>query len=144
LGEDIRGGLLYAAGFSILAVVIIAVAGVGTLVGAQQVTGWSQLPLGLPLIIAGYFIAGTLGGFAYWLLRPMRRWLLGWMLTGFVISALTYGAVGVTGVLGYYVGANILDLDSVAEGWGLIPWLSLLTGVFPGIPLGIYYWHKNR
>jgi hypothetical protein len=144
LGRDIRGGLLYAAGFSILALVIIGLAGLSTLIGQRRFSGWSQMPLGLPLVIVGYFLAGTAGGFTFWLLRPVRRWLIGWVLTGFIISALVYGSIGLIGVLSYYVGANILDLKSAAEGWNLIPIISLITGVVPGIPVGIYYWYKNR
>ena len=144
LGRDIRDGLLYAAGFSLIAIAIIVLAGLSTLIGQRKFSGWSQLPLGLPLVIIGYFTAGAAGGIAFWTLRPLRRWLIGWVLTGFVISALVYGAIGLIGVLGYYVGANILDLESAAEGWHLIPLISLITGVVPGIPVGIYYWYKNR
>jgi len=102
------------------------------------------MPLGLPLIIIGYFLAGTLGGFAFWVLRPWRRLLIGWVLTGFIISALVYGSIGVIGVISYYAGVNILDLKSATEGWRLVPIVALITGVVPGIPVGIYYWYKNR
>ncbi len=144
LWDDIRGGWLYATGFSVIALVIIGVAAVSTAAGTAHVSGWDTLPLGLPLVVVGYFAAGTLGGMAFGLLRPLRRWLLGWMLTGFVIAALVYGAVGMMGVAGYYLGVNILDLKSAAEGWRLLPWISLITGVFPGSLLGVYYWYKNR
>jgi len=128
----------------LIAIAIIVLAGLSTLIGQRKFSGWSQLPLGLPLVIIGYFTAGAAGGIAFWTLRPLRRWLIGWVLTGFVISALVYGAIGLIGVLGYYVGANILDLESAAEGWHLIPLISLITGVVPGVPVGIYYWYKNR
>src|SRR6266576_5674993 len=106
LGRDIRDGLLYAAGFSLIAIAIIVLAGLSTLIGQRKFSGWSQLPLGLPLVIIGYFTAGVAGGIAFWTLRPLRRWLIGWVLTGFVISALVYGAIGLIGVLSYDVGAN--------------------------------------
>jgi len=144
LWDDIRGGWLYAAGFSIIALLIIGVAAVSTAAGTAHVTGWDTLPLGLPLVVVGYFAAGTLGGMAFGMLRPLRRWLLGWMLTGFVIAALVYGAVGMMGVVGYYLGVNILDLHSGAEGWRMLPWISLITGIFPGSLLGVYYWYKSR
>jgi len=144
LWDDIRGGWLYATGFSIIALVIIGAAAVSNAVGTAHVTGWDTLPVGLPLVVVGYFAAGTLGGIAFGMLRPLRRWLVGWMLTGFVIAALVYGAVGMMGVVGYYFGANILDLSSAAEGWRLLPLISLITGIFPGSLLGVYYWYKNR
>jgi len=144
LSRDIRDGWLYAAGFSVLAVLIIVLAGLATLTGARKFSDWSSMPLGLPLIIIGYFLAGTLGGFAFWVLRPWRRLLIGWVLTGFIISALVYGSIGVIGVISYYAGVNILDLKSATEGWRLVPIVALITGVVPGIPVGIYYWYKNR
>jgi hypothetical protein len=144
LWDDIRGGWLYATGFSVIALVIIGVAALSSATGGTQVTGWDTLPLGLPLVVLGYFAAGTLGGMAFGILRPLRRWLLGWMLTGFVIAALVYGAVCMMGVVGYYLGFNILDLNSGAEGWRLLPGISLITGIFPGSLLGAYYWYKNR
>jgi len=144
LSRDIRDGWLYAAGFSVLALLIIVVAGLSTLTGAHKFADWSLMPVALPLVIVGYFLAGTLGGFAFWVLRPWRRWLIGWVLTGFVISGLVYGSIGVIGVVSYYAGANILDLKSAAEGWRLLPIVALITAVVPGIPVGIYYWYKNR
>src|SRR5262249_45643094 len=99
LGKDVRGGLLYAAGLSILALIIIGAEGVSSAAGIRKVSDWDQLPGGLLLIVAGFFMGGTLGGFAFWALRPLRRTVLGWALTGFVIGALAYGAIGLTGVL---------------------------------------------
>ena len=145
LWDDVRTGLLYALGFSILAILIIGVAFISNAIGASRISGWDKiLPFGLPLVILGYFVAGTLAGTAFWVLRPVRRWLIGWLLTGFVIAALVYGAIGITGIIGFYFGANILDLKSAAEGWQLLPMIAGITGVFPGIPVGMYYWYQAR
>jgi len=144
LGKDVRGGLLYAAGLSILAVFIIGAEGASSAVGISKVTGWDTLPDALPLIIAGYFMGGILGGSAFWALRPLRRNVLGWALTGFVVGTLAYGAIGLTGVLAYYTGVNLLDLSSAKEGWDLLPTASPALGLLVGVPCGIYFWYKQK
>ena len=145
LWEDVRTGWFYALCFSILALLIIAVASITNATGRSQISGWDQLfPFGLPLLILGYFGAGTLAGTAFWILRPVRHRLIGWVLTGFVIGALVYGAIGITGIIGFYFGANLLDLKSAEEGWRLLPIIAGITGVVPGIPVGIYYWYQAR
>jgi hypothetical protein len=70
--------------------------------------------------------------------------LIGWMLRGFVIAALVYSTIGVTGIIGFYFGINLLDLDSAAEGWRLLPLLAVILGVFPGALVGVYYWYQHR
>src|SRR2546430_15948744 len=60
--QDIRGGLTIALGFSMLAFAIIAIGTVAGLLGAGKASDVSALLRGLPLIIAGYFAAGFLGG----------------------------------------------------------------------------------
>jgi hypothetical protein len=142
LWRDLRRGWSYAAGLSFVAFVIIGVAS-STRAASAQPEDAEQLRAGLAMIIVGYFLGGTLAGVALWTLRPLRRWLLGWMLTGFVISALAYGAVGVTGIGGLHVGANLLDFESAAEGWRLLPRLMLFTGL-PGSLAGLYYWSRER
>src|SRR2546430_9805501 len=76
--QDIRRGLTIALGFSMLAFAIIAIGTVAGLLGAGKASDVSALLRGLPLIIAGYFAAGFLGGGA--LLGappppPLRFWL---------------------------------------------------------------------
>ncbi len=143
--QDIRGGLTIALGFSILAFLIIVVGTVAGLLGAAKAGEISQLLRGLPLIIAGYFAAGFLGGVAFWATRPLRRWLVGWALTGAVLGTISYGAVGLSGVLGYvYFGVNIFDFKSQSEAWSMWPGLSIGIGVVVGLPVGIYYWFKDR
>jgi len=144
LRRALGGGLLYAAGFSVIAAVMIAIGGVGDLVGASKISDWSQFPLGFPVVILSYVVAGALGGIAFWALKSARRGLIGWLLTGFIIAALVYGSVGLTGVLGFYFGIDLLDLESAAEGWSFILPLMLITGVAVGLPGGAYFWYRSR
>jgi hypothetical protein len=142
LWGDIRGGWYYAAAFSVIALVIIGFAAAGK-AGGAEVRDLDQVPLGLPLVIGGYFLGGTLGGAAFWLLRPLRNGALGWMLTGAVIAPLAYGAIGVTGIVGLKFGVNLLDLESAQEGWRFLPWIAVLTAI-PGSLVGLFYWSKER
>jgi hypothetical protein len=144
LRQDIRGGLWFAVWFSIVALAIIAALGIQSLVGAK-ISGWSNLPVELPIIIASYVGAGLLGGVGFWATRPLRRWLVGWVLSGIFIGTLVYGSVGLIGVLGYvYLGLNIFDFKSHAEAWSMLPWISLGCGTLTGGPLGAYYWSRER
>src|SRR5436309_537215 len=102
LWDDVRTGWLYAAGFSVIAVLILAGAIASNSLGVRRVRDLDQvLPFGLPLVILGYFTAGTLGGIAFWALRALGASLIGWMLRGFVVAALVYGTIGVTGIIGF-------------------------------------------
>jgi mannose/fructose/N-acetylgalactosamine-specific phosphotransferase system component IIC len=144
LWNDIRTGWLYAAWFSVIAVVILLFAVVSNSLGASRVRDVDQALPALPLIILGYFVAGSLGGIAFWLLRALGQSLIGWMLRGFVIAALVYSTIGVTGIIGFYFGVNILNLHSAAEGWRMLPVLALILGVFPGTLVGLYQWFQQR
>ena|SRR5438309_1277988 len=124
--NDLRTGWLYAAGFSVIAVVILLFAVVSNSLGTSRVRDVNQALPALPLIILGYFVAGTLGGIAFWLLRALGQSLIGWMLRGFLIAALVYSTIGVTGIIGFYFGVNILNLDSAAAGWRILPVLALI------------------
>lgn len=123
---------------------ILAAEGARAAVGLSQVTDWDQIPKGLPLVIASYMLGGILGGIAFWALRPLRRNVLGWALTGFVIGTLAYGSIGLAGILGYYGGVNFLDLTSAHEGWSLLPTASPVLGLLAGVPGGIYFWYRRR
>ena len=146
LWEDVRTGLYYGAGFTVIATLIVVVAVASDAVGAREYRDLNViLPFGLPLVILGYFAAGTVGGCAFWVLRLLGNSLVGWMVRGFVIAALVYGVIGVTGIIGFSsVGLNLLDLESASEGWRMLPVIAGITGVFPGTLVGAYYWYQQR
>lgn len=138
LRNDVQGELLYATWFSVLAAVVIGIASFDPAADRRLLLG------ALGLVIAGYFLGGVLSGCAFWALRPLRRGVVGWALTGFIIGALVYGAVGLTGVLGYYAGINLLELASAEEGWKSLPILSPTLGLLVGAPYGVYQWYKQK
>ena len=145
LWEDVRTGWYYAAGFTVIATVIVVVAVASDAIGTRQYRDLDViLPFGLPLVVLGYFAAGTVAGCAFWVLRLLGNSLVGWMLRGFVIAALVYGVIGVTGIIGFHVGLNLLDLESASEGWRMLPLIAGILGVFPGTLVGAYYWYQHR
>jgi hypothetical protein len=77
------------------------------------------------------------------LLRPLRRWFLGWPLSGSAITVVIYGGIGLAGTLAYqWFGINLFDVDSSERAWKDLP---ILIAVFAGLgaPLGIYFWFKE-
>jgi hypothetical protein len=47
------------------------------------------------MVVAGtYLAAGVAGGICFWALRPLRRWTVGWGLTGAVVAVLAFGGAG--------------------------------------------------
>ena len=97
------------------------------------------------LVIPGsYFAAALTGGTAAFLLRPVRRWLVGWGVTGAIVAACIYGSVGVALAVFYHpVGAVILENATRAEAWSLIPpMLGFLSPV--GALVGFYMGWRDR
>jgi hypothetical protein len=99
---------------------------------------------GLLVVPASYFLAAILAGTASYLLRPVRRHLVGWLLTGAVVAALIYGSIGLMLAVFYNpVGAWVLENSSKDETWGMIlPIAGLLSPV--GALVGAYFWWRDR
>ena len=144
LRDDLLMGLAFSACFSIIAIMIVVGRGVCELLGVAKFGGWSDLPVGLALIVLAYVVAGATGGLMYWLLRPLRGSVLGCLLTGWIVGMLIYGSMDVSCVLGYYLGVNLLNLKSAAEGWRELPTTAPTLGALVGMPLGLAYWLRNR
>ena len=144
LRNDLRMGVFFAVGFSGAAVLGITTAALSDWVGLAHINNWSDFPIGFPLIIAGYFAGGILGGVAYWLLRPLHDSDFGCILTGCVIGTIAFGCICLIGVLAYvYLNVNIFDFDSPAQAWSMWPWLSVGLGILLGGPLGFYFSRKD-
>jgi hypothetical protein len=96
--------------------------------------------IGFPAIVfIGYAFAALGAGLAIFLLRPLRRWALGWMLSGSVIAAMVYGGVGLAGVLGYlWFEVNIFDLEPDTDVWQMQLFIMAFVALF-GAPAGLYF-----
>ena len=140
LRNDLRMGVFFAVGFSVAAVLAVAIGAFTDWVGLAEYSDWSEFPIGFPLIIAGYFAGGILGGVAFWLLRPLHDSDFGCILTGCVIGTIAFGSISLIGVLAYvHLNINIFDFESPRQAWNMWPWLSAVLGILIGGPLGFYY-----
>ena len=137
-----------ALGLTFVAAIPLGVLGIVNLVETV-----SHHPLEIPwgtyfaIIIAvpaSYVLAGVVGASAAFLTRPLRVNVLGWVLTGALLSAIAYGSVGLMLAVWYNpVGATILEDSSKHEVWVLIP---IIMGFLApiGAGLGVYAWWRDR
>jgi hypothetical protein len=145
LRDDISTAMYMATGLSMLALLVFIVGGLAALFGFLQTDRWWDIPGAMVLVFASYFTAALLGGFAFWALRPLRRVLLGYILTGAVVAIIVYGSVGLLGILGFVcLNINLFEFQSEADAWRLWPRVSLTAGLLTGIPAGLYYWYKQH
>ena len=88
-------GLLIGIGYG-LGMAVIFSAFVGVMAVIRGSTHYDDPPTSTLQIIRSYFIAGTLGGALFGVLRPIARiGRLGAVLVGLVIGPFVYGAVGI-------------------------------------------------
>jgi hypothetical protein len=139
-------GLYLAAGFSVLALIIVSLAAIQALVRHQPLPpgGSGEIVAGIGTVILAYFVGGIGGATVVWALRPLRRWVLGWILTGILVATVAYGSVGLLGTLLYVnAGINIFDFDSPAQAWTALPAVTIAIGLLAGIPGGLFFWWKR-
>jgi len=128
--DGVKLGLLIAAGFSLLATVIIVV---GLFVNPQNAALVLRLWL---LVVAGYAAAGLTAGALIGAIRPLMAWPLGVMLTGILGGFLVYGAIAPSAAL-------IKAMEGSSEPtavWALVAAIcALMAG--PPAALGLKYSH---
>src|SRR5512146_166882 len=97
LGEDLLLTLLMAAAYSLIALLVLVAIGLASVYAVVK-GGHPTLTLRtwlatLGVLVLGYFAAGSLSAIALFLTRPLRRWWLGWAVTGAVIAPIIYGTL---------------------------------------------------
>ncbi len=146
--EDLFFGLYMAVGFTFIAAIPLGLLGLANLIAyvrhRPQELPWSTYWPIVVVVPASYFFAGILATSAAFLLRPLRRNLTGWILTGAIVAAIIYGSVGLALAVFYHpVGAALIDNSSQEELWGMIPLImALLSPVGAGV--GAYMWWRGR
>ncbi len=149
LRDDLSLGLLGGLGIAIKAAPILALWFVGGtiwhLTGRSGAPSWADV-FGLPLLVLlGYSLAAIGVGIGLFLLRPLRRWFLGWLLTGYILGVVLYGSVGLIAVLGYqFLGVNLLNTKSVEQGWQMLLPVSAICGVVGLVVGGIWWFQFGR
>jgi hypothetical protein len=94
-------------------------------------TPWATYGAVVAVVWSSYLIAGQLGAGAYYLLRPLQKWTVGWMLTGAAMATAIYGTIGYMFAIFYEpVGRQFLEHSTRAEAWHLA---HFGTPVFAGV-----------
>src|SRR5438132_4204689 len=112
--EDLTIAMFMALGLTFVAAVPLGILGVVNLVELVrrrplQVPWLSYLAV-LVVVPACYGAAAITGSAAVFLLRPVRRYMLGWIVTGAVVAGAIYGSVGLALAIFYNpVGALFLE-----------------------------------
>jgi len=147
LVQDLVMGALMALGLTLVAALPLAFLGLRNLL--QALRGRLEMPWPtygeLWLVIPGsYLVAGLVGAGAVFLLRPVRRGVIGWVLTGMLVAIIAYDTIGLALAVFYDpVGAIILDHSSQADAWALIPFMTACVAVL-GAATGAYCWWRAR
>jgi hypothetical protein len=146
--EDLIMALSMALGLTFIAAIPLGLLGIVNIVDVAR-----NRPLELPwvtylavlfVVPLSYVLAAITGGTAAFVLRPLRRHVLGWMVTGAIVAALIYGSVGLALAVFYNpVGAVLLEHSTKQEVWALIPpIMAILSPV--GALVGVYMWWRAR
>lgn len=147
LRDDITKGLGVALGLSVTAAIPLALLGIALCVesarGSTLEMPWSGYAALLLLVFASYFVAGSVGGAVFGLLRPLRAIAYGWLITGALLWTIAYGTVGIA-IAAFYdqAGKYVLENSSQAEAWQMVPWMMACTGIFGGC-YGIFQWFQD-
>ena len=99
---------------------------------------------GPTLIFLAYLLGAAGVGVGLFFLRPLRRWLLGWIVSGYVLGVMVYGSMGLMLAVGYqYLGVNLLKARSVKDAWGSVVPTALICGVV-GALVATMWWFQSR
>ena len=146
-GDCVVTGLLYATAITALAVVMVAVGGAIQFVthglgGVHVHPG--QVLIAVVTVVGSYYVAGLLGGMAYYALQGVSDRYLGQVLLAFVLGGIAFGVIGLSGTLAYVCfGLNMFDLSSSAEGWRILPEVVLIAALMTAV-LGPLIWRAKR
>ncbi len=146
LRQCVTIGLLMATAFTVLAAIGGGIGGGLELAshGPDELRhNLHLIPVAVVAIVGSYYVAGVLGGIAYFFLQSLTGSYPGQVLLAFVLGGIGYGAIGLTGTLAYvYFGLNMFDFDSPAEAWHLLPFLTLGLAVGTAV-LGPLVWRAK-
>ncbi|MBV9109739.1 MAG: hypothetical protein JO306_10070 [Gemmatimonadetes bacterium] len=144
LRDSVRAGLRIATALTLCSLGLLTASIVVAIVGRKGGNVVEILSY-IPLVAAGYYAAALLGGTVFWALGPLRRNVIGWLLTGIAVMGCVYGSVCVIGTLAYLVaGINLLELRSPETAWSNLLPVTTVGALVGGIPVGLFAWWKDR
>jgi hypothetical protein len=104
---------------------------------------WRTLGAMVLVVSMSYVVASQVGALAFFVLRPLRRSVLGWMATGFAIAVVAYGTVGLAMAIFYDpVGRLFLRDSTPQEAWAMVKFTPFLGIV--GALAAAWQWRKAR
>jgi hypothetical protein len=147
LRADLVAGIFMAGLFSCVAAIpfgLVALANLVRLIHKQSPElPWRTLGAMALVVLASYTVASQVGALAFFVLRPLRRSVLGWMATGFVLATIAYGTIGLALAVFYDpVGREFLTNSTEAEAWQMVRFAPVLGLV--GLVAGVWLWWKAR
>ena len=126
LKTGFRWGLLYAVGFTVLAVIVGVVRGVG-----GGLADWSEASRALAFVAGAYFAAGIVSGGLVGLLLPIGRSRAGAAVLGFIGGIPVYGIVGMAATPPH-------------TWWPGLLIITLIAATVVGAPLGLLIWRDEQ
>lgn len=131
VGEHVVLGLMLGAGlFLVIVLESVVLLAVGDSVRPGPDPSTSSVVLALVLLLPIYLLAGAGGGLLLGLLRSARRSIIGWILSGIVVTFLVHATSTVAGRISLSLtGLNLVDSDSLRAPWALgLRELALIIG----------------
>jgi hypothetical protein len=114
--------------------------------GSQPELGLQEWLLAVVVIFSSYFAAATLAAPAFWLTRPLRPRLLGYLITGVLLTPIVYGSVAYAGYLAWEPTGRIVfgrPGETQQEFLASLP-LVVVFCACVGLPGGFLVWLKAR
>ena len=144
LEQSVRGGLRMAAYLAVAVVVTLAAGMIYILLSNGEMEpwggGWGAMAMELAVVFASYFVAGVLGGVAFWLLRMRRPSLPGWVLTCAVLGATAMASLLVCIALAdLALGVRVVEMPPAGERGRVLLALTGLSAVL-GAFVGPFFW----
>lgn len=128
---------------------IVPLLGLGllTLIGnGEDVGALRAFCFGVPILTMLAYTLAAIGVFlALFLLRPLRGFLIGWMITGYIVGAILYGAVGLAFTVAYWwLDLNLMGFDSPQSAVKTWAFATVLGGIMGSVVAGIWGWMFNN
>lgn len=146
--KDAQFGLLMALGIAAISALPLAAIGVLNLwrmLESQTLEmPWSTYGAVVLAVWGSYIVAGQVGAAAYFLLRPLQRFAVGWILTGAAEAIAIYGTIGYMLAVFYEpVGRTFMKGTSEIEAWKQARFGVVCFGVL-GAAFGAYHAWRVR
>jgi hypothetical protein len=97
-------------------------------------------------VFGSYFVAATVAAVAFWLTRPLRPGLLGYVLSGIVITPIVYGSIAFCAYVAWEPEGRFFFGNNGETPQSFLAGIPGALGFFAvvGIPFGLVFWWRSR